>query len=64
MEQVIIDTLILLGADPATAMADGQAILAFELALQGVSVSKISSSQAKDTCIQSILFLTYTERNN
>ena len=41
MEDMIVDTLILLGADPATAMADGQAILAFELALQAVSTDKV-----------------------
>ena len=40
LESLIIDTLILLGADRDTAEADGKAILEFELNLQLVSRKK------------------------
>ena len=36
VESLIIDSLRLLGADEATAKADGKAISEFEMALQGV----------------------------
>ena len=36
-KKLIVDTLVLLGADEATAAADGNAVASFELALQAVS---------------------------